>query len=432
MTVSPERTLRLPRAPLWRVLVALVAAAAAVAGCDRLSRELQPGSYRATLTLPGGELPFGLDVAREEKGFVLYLVNGEERVRVPAIVEDDGVITATVPGYETTLRARVRGGQLQGEVTMTGGGGATQTLPFAAELGQTWRFYKEPATDNIDVAGRWQVAFRNKDGSTTRGVAEFAQEFQHVTGTVLLASGDQRFLAGEVHGDLLRLSRFDGGSAFLYHASMNAQGELVGEYWSGKTGHRTFVAEHNPDAELDTSTVATGLRDPGVQLEFSFPDVDGKIVSLTDARFAGKVVIVTLAGSWCPNCHDEARLLAELYQKYRGQGLEIVALMFEHHGDFALAADAARKFQSALGVTYPTLIAGTSDRDDAASKLPQLTGIFAFPTTVFLDRAGQVRNIHAGFQGPATGLHYERLVAEWLTMIETLLAEPAPQDGPSS
>jgi hypothetical protein len=51
---------------------------------------LQPGIYRATLTVPGGELPFGLDVAREEKGLVLYLVNGEERVRVPAQVANDG------------------------------------------------------------------------------------------------------------------------------------------------------------------------------------------------------------------------------------------------------------------------------------------------------------------------------------------------------
>ena len=124
----------------WVWLLLWFAAAIGLAGCDRFSRELQPGSYRATLTVPGGELPFGLDVAREERGYVLYLINGKERMRVPARVTDEGIVTATVPGYETTLQARVRGTQLTGEVTMTGSGGVKQKLPFAATLGQTWRF----------------------------------------------------------------------------------------------------------------------------------------------------------------------------------------------------------------------------------------------------------------------------------------------------
>ena len=404
------------------LLALLLALGALATGCGRFDRELQPGIYRATLTVPGGELPFGLDVAREEKGLVLYLVNGEERVRVPARVAEDGTVTATVPGYETTLTIRVRGKKLTGEVTMTGRGAATQTLPFAAEPGRTWRFYEEAATDNVDVAGRWEVTFKSEDGAQARGVAEFTQRFAQVTGTVLLSTGDQRYLAGEVHGDELRLSRFDGGSAYLYHASVNKRGALVGEYWSGKTGHRTFVAVSNPDAELDVSDVATGMRDPDVKLQFTFPDLDGKPVSLADPRFAGKVIIVALDGSWCPNCHDEARLLMELYRQYRAQGLEIVSLMFEHHGDFERAASAARKFRDDLGVEYPMLVAGTTDRDDAATRLPQLTGVHAFPTTIFLDRTGHVRKIQAGFSGPATGLRYQRLVAEWTALIESLLA----------
>ncbi len=116
------------------------------------------------------------------------------------------------------------------------------------------------------------------------------------TGTVLLPTGDQRFLAGEVHGDELRLSRFDGGSAYLYHARMDQRGRLVGEFWSGNTGHRRFVAVRNDDAELDTAPVATGLRDPAAKLQFVFPGLDGKPVALSDPQFAGKVVLVALAG----------------------------------------------------------------------------------------------------------------------------------------
>jgi len=47
-------------------------------------------------------------------------------------------------------------------------------------------------------------------------------------------------------------------------------------------------------------------------------------VAYTDARFRDKVVIVSIGGSWCPNCHDEAAFLAPLYRERHARGLEIV------------------------------------------------------------------------------------------------------------
>jgi peroxiredoxin len=270
------------------------------------------------------------------------------------------------------------------------------------------------------------VAFTSDAGQSSAGVAEFAQSFEHVTGTILTPTGDHRFLAGEVHGDELRLSRFDGASAYLYHAKIDENGRLVGEYWSGMTGHQRFTAERNVDATLDTSGVATGMKDPSEKLQFSFPDLDGRTISLSDTQFAGKVVIVTLAGSWCPNCHDEAAFLATLYRECHAQGLEIVSLMFEHFGDFEQAASATRRFREKFGIEYATLIAGTSDRDDAAKALPQLNGVFAYPTTIWVDRAGRVRKIHAGFAGPATGWHHDELVTEFTAFTRGLLAEGTP------
>jgi thiol-disulfide isomerase/thioredoxin len=129
-----------------------------------------------------------------------------------------------------------------------------------------------------------------------------------------------------------------------------------------------------------------------------------------------------VAGSWCPNCHDEAAFLAQLYREHRAQGLEIVSLMFEHFGDFTQAANATRRFRKSAGIDYVTLIAGTSDRDEAAKALPQLTGVFAFPTTIWVDRAGVVRKIHAGFSGPATGTHYTDLTREFTDFTLELLA----------
>ena len=425
--------LRAPFVRLFGSLFTALALAALLAGCGSRSRELQAGSYRAVLELPGGELPFELDVAREEAGFVLTLINGEERVRITDVSVADGQLTATMPGFTNMLSARITGRKLKGEVALLRAGGERQVLPFAAELGPTWRFFEQPLTDNADVSGRWAVTFTSDAGQSSAGVAEFAQSFERVTGTILTPTGDHRFLAGEVHGDELRLSRFDGASAYLYHARLDENGRLIGEYWSGKTGHQRFEAERNVDATLDMSGVATGMKDPSEKLQFSFPDLDGRKISLSDPQFAGKVVIVTLAGSWCPNCHDEAAFLAALYRECRAQGLEVVSLMFEHFGDFAQAAAATRRFRDKFGIEYTTLIAGTSDRDDAARALPQLNGVFAYPTTIWIDRTGQVRKIHAGFAGPATGLHHEKLISEFTDFTKELLAEgtEAPADAAS-
>jgi thiol-disulfide isomerase/thioredoxin len=413
-------------------LVVLAGLAFAIQGCGSRSHELEPGSYRAVLESPGGELPFGLDVAREESGLVLYLVNGKERVRVPEVVVEAGKLTARMPGYENAVTATISGDDLEGEVTLVRAGGQRQSMPLKARHGQTWRFHEEPLSDNADFAGRWSVTFTDDKGRTSTGVAEFEQRFGTVTGTILTPTGDYRFLAGDARNDELQLSRFDGAQAHLFRARLNQQGELVGQRWSGNFGHERFVAVRDPDAELDMSSVATDMKDPAVKLQFTFPDLDGKPVSLSDPMFQGKVVIVTLAGSWCPNCHDEAAFLAQLHKEHRAEGLEIVSLMFEHFGDFKQAAGATRRFRKATGIDFTTLVAGTSDRDDAMKALPQLTGVFAFPTTIWLDRDGVVRKIHAGFSGPATGAHYTQLKSEFTEFTLGLLAAPVAAEAPAA
>jgi hypothetical protein len=62
-------------------------------------------------------------------------------------------------------------------------------------------------------------------------------------------------------------------------------------------------------------------------------------------------------------------------------------------------------------------------KDEAAKKLPMLDRVYAFPTTLFIDRQGVVRKIHTGFSGPATGEHYTQFVDEVKTTLDRLLAE---------
>ena len=166
----------------------------------------------------------------------------------------------------------------------------------------------------------------------------------------------------------------------------------------------------------------TGTADDR-RFRFSFDDLEGNTVSSSDPRFAGKVVLVNLFGSWCPNCNDEAPLLAEWHRRWSSDGLEVVGLAFEFSGDGDRDRRVLRRFKERYGIGYPLLLAGTSDKAEAALAVPDISAVLSYPTTIFIGRDGRIRWIHSGFAGPGTGAHHERLVAEMEKRIAELIAE---------
>jgi thiol-disulfide isomerase/thioredoxin len=391
---------------------------------------VKPGLYRVVLQSPGGDLPFGLDLERQGTRWIGYLINGKERLKLDEVAVKGPQIEISMPGYETRLTAVATVEGLQGEIYLDKLGGKDQHIPLSAQFGRAYRFF--PTTsgggstasgDGAQVAGRWAVTFSEDGGATEAAVGEFSQTRDIVTGTVLTATGDHRFLAGQVRGDELYLSTFDGAHVFLYRAKMQPDGTLAGDFWSGAVYHERWTARRDTGAALPDAYSLTTLRAGNQSFEFAFPDLAGNLVTSKDPKFRHKVVIVALAGSWCPNCHDEAAFLAPVYRDYRARGLEIVSLMFEHFGDFDRAAAATGRFRQHYGIEYTTLIAGVSDKDDAAKKLPALDRVYAFPTLIFIDRSGRVRKIHTGYSGPATGAHYTQFVAEFKSTLDELLAE---------
>ena len=178
----------------------------------------------------------------------------------------------------------------------------------------------------------------------------------------------------------------------------------------------------------------TNVKDPVAPFHFAFPDLTGKVVSDGDAQLRGKVMILAIGGSWCPNCHDEAPFLSELYRDYRGRGLEIIGLMFENDADPKIARPRVQSFIKRYAAQYPMLIAGTTQPSPTsktiAEALPQLVNFGAYPTTIVLGRDGRVRNVHAGFPSVATGAEHGRHKQEVRELIERLLTEPASAKEP--
>jgi len=381
------------------------------------------GTYRAVVSTDGGDLPFGLELVREDGGLVAYLVNGPERVRATGVRLEGGALAIQMPGYQNRIEATFKDGRFEGTLNILRPRGVVRELRLVAVPGESWRFFPKPDAAPLDFSGRWALTFRDPEGGESAGIAELAQEGHVVTGTVLRQSGDDRYIAGEARGDTLFLSRFDGGTAYLYLARLGSDGVLAGEQFTGGGSQESFSGRRDPAAKLDNPAERTALK-PGVdRLEFSFPDIDGNLQHYPDDRHAGKVVLITVGGSWCPNCHDEAEFLKELLASHKARGLEVIQLMFERTTDFASSSKAARDFADKFSIDYPVLIAGTVTDDDVLKKLPQVAAFKAYPTLFVIDRKGIVRTIHSGFAGPATGSHHEEQNRELTALVDSLLAE---------
>jgi len=184
-----------------------------------------------------------------------------------------------------------------------------------------------------------------------------------------------------------------------------------------------WTAKRDATAALPDPTKLTYLKPGYDKFAFSFPDLDGKTVTLDDARFKGKVTIITIGGTWCPTCHDEAAYIAPFIRENRARGVEGVALQYEFSPEFAKAAQACRNFAKRYGIDYPMLIAGTNDKEAASKTLPMINAVLVYPTMIVIDRKGAVRQIHTSFPGPATGVHHQEFKKEFNKLIDGLLAE---------
>ncbi|MBO0939759.1 TlpA family protein disulfide reductase [Fibrella sp. HMF5335] len=392
---------------------------------------VKTGQWRAVLQTSGGELPFGLDIkpAAQSGRYTVFALNGSERLPMDEGYIKNDSLHIPMALFESELVGKVGSDQLTGVWRKRRTGSQYQIVPFSARFGQSFRFKENGPAPTANVSGKWQTLFREKrtdgtPGDTTLAVGVFDQKGKTVTGTFLTPTGDYRYLAGDVVGDSLLLSCFDGSHAFLFKAKLGASPArtLTGVFHSGPTYRETWTAQFNPNAALPDPAKLTLVK-PGQTFTFAFPDATGKTVSLNDARFKGKVTVVQILGSWCPNCMDETRFLAPWYARNKARGVEVAGLAFEKTASLAESGPKLQRMVDRFQIQYPVLLAGTNDKAEAAKALPALNRVAAFPTTIFLDKKGMVRHIHTGFSGPGTGVYYDRYVSEFNALIDKLLAE---------
>ncbi|GAB3894950.1 hypothetical protein GCM10028803_10720 [Larkinella knui] len=393
-----------------------------VSGVAQTGSKLKPGHWRAVVQSKGGELPFGLEINQTGSSYTAFALNGTERLPFDEVTLKGDSVRLTVAIFEAEIRAKVDGNTLRGFWRRRRTGQNYTTLPFSAQHGLTYRFTPGTQTPKINVTGTWATTFRSGTDSTV-SVGIFNQKGSKLTGTFLTTTGDYRFLEGNVVGDSLLLSTFDGTHLYLFKARRKPDHTLEGGFWSGESGYESWTAHFDPKAKLPDALSLTYLKPGYKTIAFKFPDVNGKPVSLPDARFKNKVVLVQILGSWCPNCMDETNFLSPWYKKNKNRGVEIVGLAYEKSADLVESAPKIQRMIDRFKIDYPVVLAGTNVKSEASKTLPMLNQVVGFPTLIVIDKKGTVRQIHTGFTGPGTGNYYDEFVADFNRLIDKLVTE---------
>ncbi|MEM9076622.1 MAG: TlpA disulfide reductase family protein [Bacteroidota bacterium] len=389
---------------------------------ERESISLAEGDWWATMQVDANhKLPFTFNISKSGEGkYKLEMYNADEVVVVDEISFSNDSIHIQMPVFEGYIAGVFTEKQIEGSFIKES---LDRIVPFEAIHGKKERFsIKEEPIQNI--SGIWETYFEPGTDDQYAAKGLFVQQGSKIEGTFRTTTGDYRYLEGVVDGDSLKLSAFDGAHVFLFTAKISKD-SLEGIFFSGNHSKEKFIAKRNEAFELPDANSLTYLKEGYDSFEFSFPNRQGASVSLNDSQFQNKPVVVQIMGSWCPNCLDETKFYVDYLKENPDLDIEFIALAFEYAKTEDSAWKSIERLKGRIDIPYPILLAqyGTSNKKLANEKLPMLNHVLSYPTTIFIDRRGEVIKIHTGFNGPATGSKYEEYVIEFEKTIQELTQE---------
>lgn len=295
-------------------------------------------------------------------------------------------------------------------------------IPFKAKFkGNKLQTCPSPLTK---VEGKWKTVFnyKSKTPYSALGVFNHLSNSASVVGTFLTETGDYRFLNGISTQDELLLSCFDGSHAFLFKAQLKND-TLWGKFYSGNHWNTEWYAVKDNQFSLADPDSLTFVKNDISNIDFIFKDLKGKDFVYPHDSLQGKVVLIQIMGTWCPNCLDETRYYKQLHDNYNDDGLEIIAVCYEASKSYEKQVKSVERLINNYDLNYTFLIGGNASKTLASEQFSFLNEIISFPTSIYINKKGEIVKVHTGFNGPGTGDVYTNYIKETNAFIETLLNE---------
>ncbi len=143
---------------------------------------------------------------------------------------------------------------------------------------------------------------------------------------------------------------------------------------------------------------ASSQQISGKAPNFTLKSRSGKNIKLSELR--GQVVMINFWASWCAPCRQEMPLLEKIYKKYKRLGFTLLGVNVEQN------TRAAKNWLKNVNVSFPVLF-------DSSNKTSKLYKVSAMPTTVIIDRNGNMRYLHKGYK-PGYEQSYKKQVRKLL------------------
>lgn len=393
-------------------------------------KQPKTGLWKAQLTLNSTyALPFQMTLDKSKQGPELTIINGNEEIVLTQFQYDSDSIIVPFPAFASELKFKVSNKKSVKGFWYNHAKKGNYYLPFTANFApEEGRYPDDEVEFNVD--GKWEVIFDYHKENSEKAIGVFnncstkcgygAYYSNKVIGTFLTETGDYRFLEGATINDSLYLSTFDGSHAFLFTAKYKND-TLWGNFLSGKHYETKWYAVKNENVSIGNPDSLTYLvnKDP---ISFSLPNADGGTFNYPADAVSGKVTLIQILGTWCPNCLDESRYIKTLRAKYPEE-LEVIAVAFETQKDTESRIQKVNDYRKNLNLDYQFVIGGSACKSCANELFPMLNEIISFPTLIVIDKKGEIRKIHTGFNGPGTGKYYDDFVTETNAFIQELIEE---------
>lgn len=277
-------------------------------------------------------------------------------------------------------------------------------------------FSSVPNQNEVLLSDRFSLKLKSSSSNPKAGIAEFQRDpkTNEYTGSILTQTGDYRYLAGTRMGNQLYISTFDGVHAYSFLINIKENGHIEGIHFSGESYSEPFTGVPDSTSILDDPYKITKIINDQSKLHLILPEYkSGELVRIPIGE--GKVTLIQVMGSWCPNCLDESSFFNELSGF---DNLNIYALAFEKSKDRLKSLNSIKRIESYLGLKYPILFAGKAEKNEVERLLP-ISNFISYPTYLLFDKKGDLVEIHAGFSGPATK-DYSKFTSEFRSKIQSL------------